>query len=140
MSDFIPKTSFQSLHTELYEKHIKQLNKWLDEKLTTLFSTPAIRVLSAHLNNPSEFQSITLYADGHDNQINYNSIFEIDRFKRTDLFSYKLKESGYRTQAMMDINGMWLSFSQTEKYAIGNDGTMLLQWKPKQKMAKTDVL
>jgi hypothetical protein len=41
---------------------------------------------------------------------------------------------------MMDINGMWLSFSQTEKYAIGNDGTMLLQWKPKQKMAKTDVL
>jgi hypothetical protein len=78
MSDFIPKTSFQSLHTELYEKHIKQLNKWLDEKLTTLFSTPAIRVLSAHLNNPSEFQSITLYADGHDNQINYNSIFEID--------------------------------------------------------------
>ncbi len=62
----------------------------MDDKLANMFSTPVIRVLSAQINNLEAFKSITLYADGHDNRINWNSMYKIDSFKRSDLFSYKL--------------------------------------------------
>jgi hypothetical protein len=140
MSIHIPKTSFQDLHEKFYIKHAEKLDIWLVEKLQNMFSDIKIRVLSAKLFNPPPFSCITLYADGHDNRINYNSIKEIDSFKRRMLYSYKLKQSGCRSQVMMDINNMFIAVSDTEKCGVNNDGSMFIMWKPDDLMNKNDVL
>jgi hypothetical protein len=140
MSIHIHKTSFQDLHEKFYTKHAERLDIWLDEKMQNMFSNIKIRVLSAKLFNAPTFSSITLYADGHDNHINYNSIKEIDSFKRRMLYGYELKQFGYRSQAMMDINNMFIAVPDTEKCGVNNDGSMFIMWKPDDLINKNDVL
>ncbi len=140
MKPCIPQSTFQALHKEVFIKNQAKLEKWIDEKITTMFSSPAIRVCSALLNNPEEFKCVTLYADGHDARINYSSQYETEGFKHSSFYSYKLKESGLCTQVMMDINGMFLLVSSSEPCAINNDGSMFVAWKPQRAIARTDVL
>ncbi|KAJ2426140.1 hypothetical protein GGF41_002168 [Coemansia sp. RSA 2531] len=83
-----------------------------------MFSTPQLRVVSAKLRNPQNFQHITLMVDGHDSRALHNGA------DKPALYSYKLKKSGYRTQMCIDINGMILCLSDTEECRSNPDITM----------------
>lgn len=142
MERFLPHSSYADIETELFEKNGPELNSWLNEMQDNYFTTPKLRTLGARLNNPEEWKDVTCFLDGHDSRLNYNSMKEIDmyRMERGELFSYKFKKSGGRTQLLYDVNGFYWKLSDTEKAGTCNDGSMFERFKPDQFLTKTDVL
>ncbi|CAO3609610.1 unnamed protein product [Cunninghamella blakesleeana] len=120
MARFMPKTTFYNLYKEFYIKQCDELHRLLDNCLIHMFSNVKVRILCANNNNPVKFKNVTLMIDGHDNRACYT---KGHNYAKT--FSYKLKKSGFRTQACIDINGMVLFLSNSVHCGENNDGSML---------------
>jgi hypothetical protein len=90
--------------------------------------------LSANKKNPPLFKQVTLHLDGHDTRATYQGETS------AEMYSYKLKKSGLRTQVVMDCNGMALWVSKSASCKNYADGTMLLSMKLDKKMHAMDCV
>jgi hypothetical protein len=123
ISPYIPKSSFHSIHTEFYKANYHTHSKAINLKLANMFSTFPIRLISAKLKNPPLFQRVTLHLDGHDTRLS------CEEKSSSEMYSYKLKKSGVRTQVCVDCNGMAILVSKSSPCRDNNDGTMLVRMK-----------
>ncbi|KAG0036026.1 hypothetical protein BGZ83_003913 [Gryganskiella cystojenkinii] len=99
-----------------------------------MFSTIQIRLLSAQTLNPELFTHVTLHLDGHDTRATYEGKAS------AEMYSYKLKKSGLRTQVCMDVNSMALWVSKSQPCKNHQDGQMLVDMKMHNKMHEVDCL
>jgi hypothetical protein len=134
MSPFLPKSSFHAIHTVFYKKEYNAHNKYVSLCLATMFSNITIRLLSAKEKNPPLFKHVTLHLDGHDTRATYQGE------SSAEMYSYKLKKSGLRTQVAMDCNGMALWVSKSMPCKSFADGTMLLAMKIEKKVDALDCI
>jgi hypothetical protein len=134
MEPFMPKSSFHAMHSVFYKKEYNIHNKCITNYLATMFSTIKIRLLSAKQKNPPLFQHVTLHLDGHDTRATYKGE------SSADMYSYKLKKSGLRTQVAMDCNGMALFVSKSASCKNNADGTMLLTMKLDKRVHALDCI
>jgi hypothetical protein len=134
LSPHIPKSSFHSIHSEFYKTHYKVHVKHINSMLATMFSTFSIRVLSAKLKNPELFLHVTLHLDGHDTRLS------CEERSSTEMYSYKLKKSGVRTQVCVDANGMAILVSKSLPCKDNNDGTMLVAMKIHKHIHELDCI
>ncbi|KAF9017114.1 hypothetical protein BGZ52_005333 [Haplosporangium bisporale] len=134
MSPHIPKSSFHALHSQFYKMHFKSHLKQVNQMLATMFSTFPIRLLSAKANNPPLFKHVTLHLDGHDTRLSSKEK------SSAEMYSYKLKKSGVRTQVCMDPNGMALIVSKSLPCKDNNDGTMLVGMKVHRHIHELDCI
>ncbi|KAF9897981.1 hypothetical protein EC991_001228, partial [Linnemannia zychae] len=123
MEPYMPKSSFHIIHAMFFKTEYAAHNKYITHCLATMFSTITIRLLSAKEKNPPLFQHVTLHLDGHDTRATYQGATS------AEMYSYKLKKSGLRTQVVMDCNGMALWVSKSAACKNHADGTMLLAMK-----------
>ena len=80
--------------------------------------------------------------DGHDSRISYDKRLQYDQQEvtRRDLYSWKLKKSGFRTQILMDVNEYIIFVSDVSPCSKGNDGTMFIESRIDNKMTNCDCL
>ncbi|KAI1288627.1 hypothetical protein EDD11_009851, partial [Mortierella claussenii] len=104
ISPYIPKSSFHSLHSEFYKTNHNANSKKINQMLVSMFSTFPIRLLSAKLRNPPLFSHVTLHLDGHDTRLS------CEEKSSTEMYSYKLKKSGVRTQVCVDFDGGYTQY------------------------------
>ena len=137
MHEFIPYSTFYDLYKKFWITNYNDINKIVKKDLDELFSNIKIRILAAKVNNSQGFKNVTLFLDGHDSKIKYYNPSESSK----TLYSYKLKGKGIRTQIMSDMNNMITCVSESEKCALGNDGTMFLNMKLyKNKISEADCI
>jgi hypothetical protein len=123
LSPHIPKSSFHAIHTMFYKTHRKVHSKLISEALSTMFSNIQIRLSSARLINPSPFKHVTLHLDGHDTRLS------CEEKTSAEMYSFKLKKAGVRTQVCVDCNEMAILVSKSLPCRDHNDGSMLLGMK-----------
>lgn len=134
MSPFLPKSSFFAIYSMFYKTEYSVHDKFISLCLENMFSTITIRLLSATKNNPPLFKHVTLHLDGHDTRATYQGETS------AEMYSYKLKKSGLRTQVVMDCNGMALWVSKSASCKNYADGTMLLSMKMDKKIHAMDCV
>ncbi|KAF9103377.1 hypothetical protein BGX27_010610 [Mortierella sp. AM989] len=134
MAPFVPRSSYHAIHSMFYKKEYTTHNKYITACLSTMFSTITTRLVAAKEKNPPLFKHVTLHVDGHDTRATY------DGESKVEMYSYKLKKPGLRTQVAMDCNGMaiWVSNSASCKSNV--DGTMLLAMRLEKKMHAMDCV
>ena len=133
MSQYLPRTSFHQVYTTFFKTERALFDKFITQCLYTMFSTPEIRVRSANWKNPPMFKHVTLLLDGHDTRATYGE-------NKIDMFSYKLRKSGLRTQVCIDINGMALFVSKSAACKDNNDGSMLVAMNIGNKIQSVDCI
>jgi DDE superfamily endonuclease len=134
MSTHIPKSSFHSIHTEFYKSNYNVHSKHINQALANMFSTFPIRLISAKLKNPPLFPHVTLHLDGHDTRLS------CEEKSSSEMYSYKLKKSGVRTQVCVDCNGMTILVSKSLPCKDNNDGTMLVGMKIHKHIHELDCI
>ncbi|KAF9983343.1 hypothetical protein BGZ79_005803, partial [Entomortierella chlamydospora] len=134
MDPFIPRSSYHAIHAKFYRKEYIAHNKYITTCLSTMFSTITIRLIAAKEKNPQLFQHVTLHIDGHDTRATY------DGESQVEMYSYKLKKAGLRTQVVMDCNGMALWISNSASCKSNTDGTMLIAMKLDKRMHAMDCV
>ncbi|KAF9312708.1 hypothetical protein BG006_004296, partial [Podila minutissima] len=133
MAQYIPKTSFHTIHKEFYMYNPAALNRLLTTMLSEMFSTLKSRHLVAE-RNPDLFKNVTLNLNGHDSRIIYVNA------DKASLYSYKLKKSGFRVQVCTDMNNMVFFVSAPTPCRDYNDGTMILRMGIQNKIHKLDCV
>ncbi|KAG0369533.1 hypothetical protein BGZ54_009676 [Gamsiella multidivaricata] len=131
MAQYIPKTSFHTIHKEFYMHNPDALNRLLTTMLSKMFSTLKSRHLAAQ-RNPDPFKNVTLNLDGHDSRVTHVNA------DKASMYSYKLKKSGFRVQVCTDMNNMALFVSAPAPCRDYNDGTMLQRMGIQSKINKLD--
>ncbi|KAG2393028.1 hypothetical protein C9374_009605 [Naegleria lovaniensis] len=122
-------------------KNITLRTKWAAYALKTWFSTQLLRVLTAQNENPTTNEGrevVTMHGDGHDTEFDYAPVDENEIVPRKDLYSWKLKRTGLRTQVIQDIQGFALMVSDAAK--CNPDQTMFKKMPIHTLMHPTDVL
>ncbi|KAF9313860.1 hypothetical protein BGZ91_006145 [Linnemannia elongata] len=133
IAQYVPKTSFHTIHKEIYMYNPVALNRLLTTMLSEMFSTLKSRHLAAE-RNLDPFKNVTLNLDGHDSRIIYVNA------DKPSLYSYKLKKSGFRVQVCIDMNSMVLFVSAPAPCKDYNDGTMLLRMGIQNKIYRSDCV
>ncbi|KAI1293446.1 hypothetical protein EDD11_008363 [Mortierella claussenii] len=133
MAQYIPKTSFHTVHKEFYMYNPAALNRTLTTMLSEMFSALKSRHLAAE-QNPDPFKNVTLNLDGHDSRIIYVNAVE------ASLYSYKLKKPRFRVQVCIDMNNMVFFVSAPAPCRDYSDGTMLLRLGIQNKIHKVDYV
>jgi len=133
MSQFMPRTSFYELYAAFFKTERTLFDKFITQKLANMFSTPELRVRVANWKNPPLLKHITLLLDGHDTRTTYGD-------NKVDMYSYKLRKSGLRTQVCIDTNGMAILVSKSKSCKDNNDGTMLEEMEIGKKIAEVDCV
>lgn len=122
MNRYIPHANFFKIYKTFYIKYNDDLKKWINKLLyTNYFTNNIIRVLSAKMKNPKKLKNITCFVDGYDSRISYQDI----HFDKSRMYSYKFKDSGYRTQFLVDINNFIMFISESVPCSDKTDGKML---------------
>lgn len=137
MGSIIPYSSYYEIYKDFWlSENANTLNKKIDYMLENMFSNIKVRILSSKLYNPNPFKHVTLLLDGHDSRIEYQNI----NIHKKELYSYKFKKPGVRTQVLTDINDMIISISNS-KYCKNNvDGEMFLKMKIENIIEKEDCI
>jgi hypothetical protein len=133
MSQFMPRTSFHQIYTAFFKTEKSLFDKFITQKLANMFSTPELRVRCANWKNPPLFKHITLLLDGHDTRATYGD-------NKIDMYSYKLRKSGLRTQVCIDTNGMAIFVSKSQACKDHNDGSMLVNMDIGKKIKEVDCV
>jgi hypothetical protein len=134
ISPYIPKSSFHSIHAVFYDTNYNTHSKNINQMLANMFSTFPIRLLSAKLRNPPLFPHVTLHLDGHDTRLT------CEEKSSTEMYSFKLKKSGVRTQVCVDCNGMAILVSKSLPCKDNNDGSMLVGMKIHKHIHELDCI
>jgi hypothetical protein len=127
MEIYIHETNFYRIYQSIFidKDNKKILNEWLDDMLYNCFSTNVLRLLSSKKMNPSLFDHVTLFLDGHHSKIAYQDI----NLEKTDLYSYKLKTNGLNTQFIIDCNNICVHMSNSLPCKNNTDDNMFLNIK-----------
>ncbi|KAF9964308.1 hypothetical protein BGZ73_001929, partial [Actinomortierella ambigua] len=133
MEVLMPKSSYHIIHSKFYKQEYSSHAKRITGYLSNMFSTVHIRLLSAKARNPPLFKQVTLHLDGHDTRASYGE-------PSAEMYSYKLKAAGLRTQVCMDPNGMAILVSKSQSCGTCNDGSMLVAMKIHNHMHELDCL
>lgn len=137
MGKIIPYSSYYDIYKDFWlSDNANVLNKKIDYMLENMFSNIKIRILSSRLYNPSPFKHVTMFLDGHDSRIEYQNI----NIHKKELYSFKFKKPGVRTQVLTDINDM-IIYVSSSKYCKNNvDGEMFLKMKVENIVEKEDCI
>jgi hypothetical protein len=137
MGKIIPYSSYYDIYKDFWlSDNANVLNKKIDYMLENMFSNIKIRILSSRLYNPNPFKHVTMFLDGHDSRIEYQNI----NIHKKELYSFKFKKPGVRTQVLTDINDMIIYVSNS-KYCKNNvDGEMFLKMKVENIVEKEDCI
>ncbi|KAI1288279.1 hypothetical protein EDD11_010017, partial [Mortierella claussenii] len=84
--------------------------------------------------NPPLLKHVTLHLDGHDTRATYQGE------SSAEMYSYKLKKAGLRTQVCMDPNGMALWVSKSQPCKRHTDGAMMVEMKMHNKIHEMDCI
>lgn len=136
MGKIIAYTSFYDIYKQFYLDEANYLNKKVDKMLLIMFSNIKLRVLNGLLLNPNPFKHVTLLLDGHDSRIEYHNI----SIHKKDLYSFKFKKPGLRTQVVTDINNMVIGVSSGKFCKNNVDGDMFLKMKLEDIIEKEDCI
>ncbi len=140
MEMYIPKTSIHNVYKYFFKAGYRENSDWVKESQRNWFSTPQLRAIQAFIYNPPDRKTVTMMYDGHDTRINYNNPKEGEKASRAEMYSYKLKKSGVRTQVLIDILGVPLSVSKMAKCGKNTDQTMFKKSTIHRVIEPTDVL
>ena len=141
MHDYMAKSTFYDNYRQVWVDHYKEMDKEITSLLSTLFSTPKLRVLSAKKNNPAQFSSITMFCDGHDTRINFGSFHQIIGIKeKRDFYSFKLQQPGFRTQFAYDVNNFFIYLSPSLPARLNTDQKMFKKYRIDKIMSKYDCM
>lgn len=137
MGSILPYSSYYDIYKDFWlSDNANVLNKKIDYMLENMFSNIKVRILSSKLYNPNPFKHVTMLLDGHDSRIEYQNI----NIHKKELYSYKFKKPGVRTQVLTDVNDMIISISNS-KYCKNNvDGEMFLKMKIENIIEKEDCI
>ncbi|MGH7238590.1 MAG: hypothetical protein ACREHG_00840, partial [Candidatus Saccharimonadales bacterium] len=135
MTRFQPKSSFYAIYRAFYIKQYKELDKKISTMLATMFSNINLRILSAQEKNPPLFKHITLLLDGHDTRVS-----PLDGMDSKQMYSYKFKKSGLRTQVIIDMNEMVLWTSKSAPCKENSDGVMFTKMNLEKNMHELDCV
>ena len=120
IAQFIPKSTFHVIYSTFVKLERPLFEKEITRCFSSMFSSPEIRIRSANWRNPELFKHVTMMLDGHDSRATYGE-------DKAAMYSYKLQQSGLRTQVVIDVNGMVLCASKSASCRDNNDGKMLLE-------------
>jgi hypothetical protein len=134
ISPFIAKSSFHAIHKVIYKDKRDKNTKKITQMLTSMFSTFPIRLHSAKIRNPELFPQVTLHLDGHDTRLS------CEEKSNKEMYSYKLKNPGVRTQVCVDCNGMAILVSKSLPCKDNNDGNMLVAMKIQRYIHQLDCI
>ena len=134
ISPHMPKSSFHALYSQFYKTHFRSTMKQVNDMMAKMFSTFPIRVLCAKEKNPELFRHVTLHIDGHDTRLT------CEEKSSSEMYSYKLKKSGVRTQVCIDPNGMAILVSKSLPCKDNGDGTMLVGMKIHRHIHELDCI
>jgi hypothetical protein len=129
----MPKSSFHVIHSRFYKQEYTTHAKKITGCLANMFSNVTLRLLAAKAMNPPLFKHVTLHLDGHDTRATYGE-------PSADMYSYKLKAAGLRTQVCMDCTGMAILVSKSQSCGTCNDGSMLQGMKIHNHMHELDCM
>lgn len=130
MNDYIPYSSFHEIYKSFWDVNLNELHKTCNKLLENMFSTILLRIYYANRLNPEHFKHVTLLLDGHDSRVNYTDL----KIKSKDMYSYKFKKSGFRTQVITDVNEIAIYVSDSLPCKKYNDGKMFLAMKLENKL------
>ncbi|KAF0975779.1 hypothetical protein FDP41_005106 [Naegleria fowleri] len=104
-----------------------------------MFSNPIIRCLTGIIENEKGFKDGTTFLDGHDTRIEYSNLA---KYPKREYWSYKYKDSGLRTQVLMDNQELAIAISKSLPCAPNTDIGMFKQMEriPKLLDPSVDVL
>ncbi|EFC45982.1 predicted protein [Naegleria gruberi] len=119
--EIIPSTSIRRVADQIWDDNRDELNVKVDQLLAKMFSSHILRSVTAKLENDKDFLFATMFLDGHDTRIEYNNLATYSRF---DYWSFKFKNSGLRTQVLMDVNEFTLAVSKSEACKANTDMKM----------------
>jgi hypothetical protein len=135
----IPKSTIWRIHDTIFNEYYDQLNEWATNCLSKMFSNPIIRILTARIENNPAFNFGTMFLDGHDSRIEYGAL---EKYPKSEYWSFKFKKSGVRTQVLMDCQELAIAVSKTLPSAPNSDIGMFKQMGciPKIMEPSVDVL
>ena len=133
MSVFMPRSSFYEIFRTFFKEERSLFNKEMARCFSTMFSTPEIRMRSARWSNPKMFKHVTLLLDGHDTRATYGEL-------KSEMYSFKFRKSGLRTQVCIDVNNMVVFVSKSESCKKHNDGTMLVDMGVAKRIHEVDCI
>lgn len=137
MGKIIPYTSYYDIYKDFWlSDSANAMSKKIDDMLNSMFSNINLRILSAKLCNPCPFKHVTAFLDGHDSRIEYHNI----NIHKKELYSFKFKKPGIRTQVVPDINDMVVYVSNSKFCKNNVDGDMFLKMNLERIIEKEDCL
>lgn len=136
MNVYIPYTSFHEVYKQFWETNYNELNKTVNNLLENMFSTIGYRIYTSNKKNPANFKHVTLFLDGNDTRIDYT---EKD-IRKSDMYTYKFKNSGVRTQVICNMNEIVLYVSNSMPCKKYNDGKMFLNMGLESKKLEFDCI
>lgn len=134
MQQFMPKSTFHVIYTRFLKEERPMFEKEINRCYLNMFSSPQIRIRSAKWRNPTLFKHVTMMLDGHDSLVAY------PKKKKPEMYSYKLKKSGLRTQVAIDVNGMVLFASKSAECKDNTDGKMLVEMGLRKRIHEMDCV
>ncbi|CAO3651487.1 unnamed protein product [Mucor hiemalis] len=135
MNVYMAYTSFHEIYKQFWENNRNELNKIVKNLLENMFSCVSLRINSAN-NNPINFKHVTLFMDGHDSRIDYLN----KNISKEDMYSFKFKKSGVRTQVISDMNEIILFVSDSMPCKNYNDGKMFLNMGLENRLIEYDCI
>ncbi|KAF0978138.1 hypothetical protein FDP41_010660 [Naegleria fowleri] len=135
----IARSTIWRIHHTIFVEFHDQLNEWADTCLQRMFSNPIIRCLTGIIENEKGFKDGTTFLDGHDTRIEYSNLA---KYPKREYWSYKYKDSGLRTQVLMDNQELAIAISKSLPCAPNTDIGMFKQMEriPKLLDPSVDVL
>lgn len=121
-TDTLSGSSYYNMYESIFITNKDELNLWIENIMSYMFSNVNIRNLSSRIKNPDNYKHVTLFLDGHHNRITLEDI-DIDK---TDLYSYKLQKHGLNTQFVIDCNDMAVFISESKECKMNNDDKMFI--------------
>ncbi|KAF0972014.1 hypothetical protein FDP41_009710 [Naegleria fowleri] len=104
--------------------------------IARMFSNPIIRCLTGIIENEKGFKDGTTFLDGHDTRIEYSNLA---KYPKREYWSYKYKDSGLRTQVLMDNQELAIAISKSLPCAPNTDIGMFKQMERISKLLDPSV-
>lgn len=122
MKTYDPNDSFYKVYKAIFIDNVDFLEEWIDKMMNNCFSNNDSRLLYSKIHNPPNFEHVTLLMDGRTNKI----IIEDIDLKKSDLYSYKIKNNGLNTQFVISSEGFVIYVSESLPCKFNNDDNMFI--------------
>jgi len=141
---FIQQSSYEAIFNGFYIKNFEEMNKLADDFLLNFFSNIKIRISFSHLNNPTLFESVTLFIYSKDIVVLLS--YEQNELRpnvsgKSNLISRKNSwRNAGKTNFVIDCQNYLLSLSSTYGANEIYDSSFIEKQNIKKIMDKNDVM